>query len=291
MPRRITKRVTTGGALLGYRKVEELGVSRRDVVRESTLAGETEYRIACCLARLGEDANAEAALERALGAGFRDLDRVRADDIWAPLRATGRVHGLLGIAEGGALSRAERWRLDIEFFAQELKRRAYDPWRTRNKEDFSSSLAALAADTPQLSDAEILVRLLAELRHLGDGHAFVAPSSEDEELNLGLPVKFYAFEEGVFVTATAPEHSRLLGAQLLEVDGNDLDVARVALDPVISRDNSQQVKRAVPELFRWTPVLHALDLNERPDACGSHRPAGRRVGHDGHTRCRCDRVT
>ena len=137
---------------------------------------------------------------------------------------------LLGIVEAEAMSREEGWRTDVEFFARELKRRAYSPWRAIGEAEFDAAVSALAAQVGEFSDARILARLLGLLRRLEDGHASIGPGPKDD-LNLALPLKFYVFEEGTFVVSSAPVHAQLLGSQLLAVDGHDLASVWAALDP------------------------------------------------------------
>src|SRR5450755_2344365 len=102
------------------------------------------------------------------------------------------------------------------------------------------------------------------LRPLGDGHAFVLPAEGNEDAQLGLPVKFYRFPEGLFVTAAAEAYRQLVGAQVLSVDGHPVDEVLAAVEPLISRDNDQQVTWLGPEVLRWTPLIHALGLTGDP---------------------------
>ena len=218
------------GALRAYQQVQQLGVSRRLSVSDSTLPGEVAYRLACCYASLGDEETAVDGLATALSGGFRDLERPRRDELWQGLRADPRVRQLVGIVEAEAMSREEGWRTDVEFFARELKRRAYSPWRAIGEPEFDAAVSALAAQVGELSDAQILARLLGLLRRLEDGHASIGPGPKDD-LNLALPLKFYVFEEGTFVVSSAPVHAQLLGSQLLAVDGHDLASVWAALDP------------------------------------------------------------
>lgn len=252
------------GALSAYTRVETLGMWRRFSYSDSSSPGGVAYRIACCHVRLGDTDTAIAELDRALRLGFRYLERPRTDDAWEGLRADGHVRELLGLIDADGFSREAGWRTDLSFFAREVKRRAYAPWAELAEADFDAAVNYLANRLPGIADANILLELARLLRPLGDGHAFVRPSKDNEELNIAVPLKFYGFEDGLFVTATAPEHSRLLGAEVLEVGGHALDAVWATLDPIISRDNPQQVKRINAELLRWSPALHALELSSDP---------------------------
>jgi tetratricopeptide (TPR) repeat protein len=253
------------GALTAYRQVDELGVGGRMFdAAESVFAGEVAYRIACCQAGLGEREAAITELGRALRLGFRDLDRPRGEEIWAPLRADDRVRELLAIIDPAGLSRDQGWRADLSFFARELKRRAHAPFAVVSEQDFDAAVADLARRVPELTDAQLIVGLYALLRPLGDGHARARPPEDREDLALALPVKFYLFPEGVFVTAAAPEYRGLLGARVLGYGGRPIHEVLAEINPLLPRDNDQQVASLGPEVLRWTPLTHAMGLAADP---------------------------
>lgn len=56
------------------------------------------YRLACCLARLGETDRALAALDAAIGCGWADVDALDRDDDWKPVRASARFVELVKAA-------------------------------------------------------------------------------------------------------------------------------------------------------------------------------------------------
>jgi hypothetical protein len=163
------------------------------------------------------------------------------------------------------MSRTEGWRSDVAFFAREVKRRAYSPWQEVTEAEFDARIEHLAAAVPDRSDAQIMTELMRLLVPMRDGHAWVAPPPDAGDLRLTIPAQFYAFDEGLFVTAADPEYSRLVGARVLEVAGHPVDDVVAALEPLISRDNSVQLGRAATEMMlRWSTILHALGLASDP---------------------------
>jgi len=254
------------GALAAYENARQYGVWSQHHADEleTVFPPEITYRMANCHLRLGDDQSAVAKLRQAICEGLRDLDRPRNDEHWQPLLADEAVREMLGIAGTEGMTREEGWRSDLSFLGREIKRRAYAPFAEVSEPEFDAALAKLADDVPTLSDLQILAGIMKLLRPLGDGHAFVRPAEDDTDKRLGLPVKFYLFAEGMFITAAIPEHRRLLGAQVLAVGGHAVDQALAAVDPLISRDNSQQVRWIGPEVLRWTPLMHALGLIDDP---------------------------
>jgi hypothetical protein len=255
------------GALLAFEKAREFGVWRRRFERSeaySAFRGVLAYRIATCHARLGAAAAAITWLERAVGEGLRDLDAPASDGAWAELRSDDRVRELLGLADTKQMSRTEGWQLDVAFFAREVKRRAYAPWQEISEAEFDARAGRLAAAVDDLSDAQIMTELMKLLVPMRDGHAWARPASDAADLRLAIPVQFFLFEEGVFVTAADPEYAGLIGARVLEVEGHPVGDVLATLDPLISRDNTQQVKGMAMRMLRWATVLHALGLIADP---------------------------
>jgi tetratricopeptide (TPR) repeat protein len=249
------------GALAAYGKAEENGVWSRTDEIEATFPAEIAYRIAGCHARLGDHESAVRELGRALRLGFRDLDRPRTDEHWAAHRGDDAVREMLGIIDTGGLTRDDGWRADLAFLAREVKRRVR-AFRAMPEAEFDAAVEQLGQDLPELSDLQIVARMMKLLRPLGDGHAFVLPA--DQEQQPKLPVQFYLFDEEVFITAAAEGHQELLGARVLKVGDVGVSDALAAIGQLLSRDNSQQVRRLSPEVLRWAPLLHAIGVITDP---------------------------
>jgi tetratricopeptide (TPR) repeat protein len=253
------------GALAAYAKAQATGVwspLRQEI--ETIFPAEVAYRMATCHVRLGDHESAVRELRRALRLGLRDLGRPKSDEHWEPLLADEAVREMLGIIDTTGMTRDDGWRADLAFLATEIKRRAYAPFREISESEFDAAVARLAADVPGRSDFQVLAGMMRLLRPLGDGHAFVLPAPDNEDAQLGLPVKFYRFAEGLFVTAAAEAYRQLVGAQVLSVVGHPIDEVLAAVEPLISRDNDQQVTWLGPELLRRTPLIHALGLTGDP---------------------------
>ena len=255
-------------ALAAWERAADLGVWDRRTIREERPAafrGELEYRRACCRARLGDGPGALDELERALRAGLRDRDRVRADDCWGELSGHPRFAALLDIGPD-ELSRDDGWRRDLGVLGREIKRRAYEPFRHISEHDFDARLGGLARRIPELSDAQLATGILALLSTLHDGHAGIVGPEDSPALRLSLPLEFWLYPEGVFVTAAGPGQERLLGAQVLAVDGRPVSEVLAGLEPVTSRDNDYQLQSGLARWLRCPPVLHALGLAAEPGA-------------------------
>lgn len=249
-------------ALRAYEKVRDLGVWSE---RITVFPGVAEFKIACCHAELGDTNQAIAAVARALQARFRDLEMLRGDEHLASIRDDPRFAGLLDMPDVDGLDRDEGWRADVEFVAREVGRRKPVRFAEEVERQIYAGFGRLHEEIPELTDAQIYVWLWQLLVLLRDGHAHVVPPKEYDELNLLLPVQFYWFEEGVYVTATDPAYASALGAKVVAFDGTPVEEVVATLDTLVCRDNEQGPKDRIPDWMRQPAVLHALELTDDSD--------------------------
>ncbi|HEY7034911.1 MAG TPA: hypothetical protein VH482_26460 [Thermomicrobiales bacterium] len=214
---------------------------------------ETAYRIACCLARLGETDRAIEWLETSLDLGYRHLEAAREDADLASLVDNERFRQLFAAMDTANLSRDEGWRGDLRFLAREAKRRAYAPFREVPEERFDAAVADIHDAIPNLTDGQILVRMAKLLRLLGDAHAYVAAPEDHPGLRRAIPVRFFRFEEGLFVVATEPAYESVLGAEVLAFGDTSAAEMIAAVEELIGADN---------ENAQWPKYLSTLSLTE-----------------------------
>ncbi|MBL9124623.1 MAG: DUF1080 domain-containing protein, partial [Planctomycetaceae bacterium] len=90
---------------------------------------------------------------------------------------------------------------------------------------------------------------------LGDGHSGLRIRSAHV-----LPVRFFWFDDGLLITAVRQPHARLLGAQVLQLNGRAIDEVLAAFAPIVSHDNPMNVRAATPRMLRVTEYLAGLGL-------------------------------
>lgn len=226
--------------------------------------GEMAVLAARAAARSGDTENAAAFLLLALELRYRDIERLREDSDFAALVDIPQISAALGIIEDD-LGRTEGWQFDIDFFDRELRRRAPNPFGIVSPEELDSALDWLDSNVPELSDAEILLNLGRLLVPLHDGHAYVCPAPDRDDLLAALPAAFYRFEEGVFITHANARHANLVGKQVVSIEGHSIgEVAQEIMSTVCS-DNPQWPSELIPFRLRETAFLHALGLIAHPD--------------------------
>ena len=171
------------------------------------------YNIATCYSLLGEKEQALDWLERSFDAGYPNLERAQTDDHFKALRDDARFKRIVGLADTGKMSRDEGWRFDLAFLAREVKRKGYDRVpRKFTYAEFEAEIKRISDAVPKLNDIQITIELTKLVVKLGDGHSAMQGSRFRPELFLSIPVRFYLFSEGLFITAADSKHRDLLSA-------------------------------------------------------------------------------
>jgi tetratricopeptide (TPR) repeat protein len=223
------------------------------------------YRIACCHARLGDKEQALRWMEKSFALGFRNLEDARDEDDLKSLHGEPRFRKLVALVDAAKMTRTEGWRYDIQLLVRELKRLHYDLSKKPAPKEFDALAQRLRDDVPKLTDHQLEVGLMKLARLAGDGHTLIRPTYLQMGTRKALPVQFYQFQEGLFITGAAPKHKDLVGAKVLRLGGHTVDKVQAALDPLISRDNAMWPKYIGPRLMRYPQLLNGLGLIEQDD--------------------------
>jgi hypothetical protein len=222
-------------------------------------------RIARCWALLGEREKTIAALQRAFDLGFNQLGAMQRDSHFTFLHDDARFRTMAGLVGTTGMSRIEGWRADLSLVDREVKRRAWAPLLAKTGAAFDREVRRFHDAIPKLSDARLALEMKHLLATVGDGHTNALVPDKRPEFALTLPLKFYLFEEGLFVVAAAPAHRELLGAQVTHIEGREVEACVKALEPYISHEPGNEIwyREQAPFLLRHPGILQALELTER----------------------------
>src|SRR5579864_6621987 len=105
------------------------------------------------------------------------------------------------IAEPVPTLSTARWREDLAFLVKTLQDSHPDPYTHISKKQFYSAVATLRQDLPSLSRSQIVTRMMQLVARIRDGHTTLQPF-DPNGFNLWFPVRFYWFQDGIFITAT-----------------------------------------------------------------------------------------
>jgi tetratricopeptide (TPR) repeat protein len=223
------------------------------------------YDIACCHAVLGDKEQALRWLEKSFAMGFRDLAMARAEGDLKSLHDEPRFRDLVALVDVGKMTRTEGWHYDIGLLVRELKRLHYVLSKRPAPEGFDALARQLHDDVPRLTDRQLEVGLMKLARLAGDAHTKVSPSYALPGNRRSIPVRFYLFEEGLFITSASAVYKDLAGARVLRFGAHSVDDVCSALDPVISRDHRMWPKFMGPRLMPYPQLLNGLGVIPEDD--------------------------
>lgn len=218
------------------------------------------YNIACGYALMGEKEQALEWLAKSLDMGFRNLRDVGTDDDLKALHADPRFIKLAALDDVSKMTRDEGWRYDLWLLARELKRIHYDPFTKVSREEFDGYVKKLNGEIPKLRDSQIEAGFMRLMRMMGDGHTSIRPGHAQPQARMSLPVEFYQFAEGLFVTRAAPKQADLVGAQVLKIGDHPVEKVYEALDQIISQDNKMGPLLIGANMMRYPRTLNGLGL-------------------------------
>ena len=117
-----------------------------------------------------------------------------------------------------AVDRDEGWRSDLDFFVAEARRVHADPKRPAFSTRFETEVEKLRAAIPELSDDQVLMRMMRLAAILNDGHTAIYGPRPDSKLTFErrvLPFKFYSFPSGLYIVDGAEDWVDFAGNRVL----------------------------------------------------------------------------
>lgn len=168
---------------------------------------------------------------------------------------------LIGRPDTSRWTRDEGWRRDIDFLYSETKRVNPDYRDAPLPAEITRRYEELKKNVPKLSDEEIFVGMSRMLAPLRQGHVFLGTSPP---LNRYLPVRLYAFPDGIYIVEGRGEHADLAGSRVLTFGGMPAEEALRRLAEATSVDGDMQYLWAVSALAEtaWLKGLGAVPAAE-----------------------------
>jgi hypothetical protein len=119
------------------------------------------------------------------------------------------------------------------------------PFPGIRKDDWLARAAELTRLIPSLTDAEIRTALMAIVASIGDPHTDVSwPPSIQFHV---VPLNFYWFDDGIYVTGAAPQYQKMLGTKVVSVGTTRIDDAFRRLSMLVPHENDQWLKKRIPQ--------------------------------------------
>ncbi|HVT59387.1 MAG TPA: tetratricopeptide repeat protein [Thermoanaerobaculia bacterium] len=159
-----------------------------------------------------------------------------------------------------------QWRHDLSVLADGLPHLHPNPFHAVTESTWKAAIADLGAAVPQLTPNQILLRLMAIVAKIGEGHTSLNPLYRPELKFHYLPIRAELFADGLYVRKADPALAALVGAKILTIGRLPAEQAVELVSSVVSHDNASGAKNATPLFLVMPEVLNGLGIAEDPAA-------------------------
>lgn len=216
------------------------------------------YNVACVYAALGREEEALDWLERSLEAGLPDDAVTLRDPDFEGLRDHPRFRELTGSSPPAGLSRDERWRHDLAFFARRMEQMHWDLYAHVSAADWRAEVAGLSSEVGGLTDAQVRARLRRLIARVGDGHTTMRPYAEGAQTMTRFPLELYLFADGLFVVGAPKPLAELVGGRVRTLGLVPVERALEDMRAYVSVDNAMGYRDWASAALTSTDILEAI---------------------------------
>jgi hypothetical protein len=170
---------------------------------------------------------------------------------------------------------ATDWNSDLDLLRRELPKMHPNAFHATTREAFDAAIEKLKTDAPSLPPHVVVAEIARIVASIGDGHTRLTipvdpnsgfflghtttPLPADDALRFHpLPLRFYRYADGLFVTAA--ENVALRGRRVLRLGTMTADEAITAMMPFVSADNDSGRNLGVAEMLAMPEMLHAAGI-------------------------------
>ena len=177
---------------------------------------------------------------------------------------------LAGILPAGDLTRNQGLQFDLDYLVEEARRMHAGPTRPAFSPQFEAEASALRKSIPEMSDAQVLAAMTKLIAILSDGHSAIYGFRSDSPLDVStkrLPLKFYRFPEGLFITDGSGEFSTHAGSKVVSFGELPSEEVMERLLEGRGLDNAMTWTWMGPQFYVGSMArLHAVDAAESTDS-------------------------
>jgi hypothetical protein len=160
----------------------------------------------------------------------------------------------------GPATRASCWQQDLDFLETNLPQTHISFYKFMSKEKFEQEMADIKKSAPQLSDSEIVLRLVRLTASLGIAHTQIGIPTDGPLAFHRYPVWTRWFSDGLGVVAAATEYQDALGARVVRIGTMTPDQLEAKLAPFISHENKIWLHEESPNYMAMPELLQHLKV-------------------------------
>ena len=147
------------------------------------------------------------------------------------------------------------WQTDLFQLAKELPLLHKNLFFNSQREQFFDDIDKLIALSNELDNPLIVMEIARIVAKIGDAHTSVALPHFNR-----LPLECFWFDEGLFITATTKDYSRIIHRKIVEINSVPIAIVIERLTKVISHENKSFLRSQLPKYLVCADILIGLEL-------------------------------
>lgn len=154
----------------------------------------------------------------------------------------------------------KKWIEDIDFFKDGLKKNHKNLFAYTKEEVFNNKIEDLKKIINQLDYEEMRVEISRVVASLKDAHtSLIFPAQKF------IPLKFYYFDEGIYIIDTTKEYENLLFKKVTAIEDMSIELVLKELADIISFENKYFFKAQSMKYLQIADVLYGLLIVDSMD--------------------------
>lgn len=147
----------------------------------------------------------------------------------------------------------KKWIEDIDYLKEELKNKHKNLFAYTKEEDFNKDIDRLKGLVKELDYEEMKVEISRLVASIKDAHtSFIFPTKRF------IPLKFYYFNDGIYIINTSKEYENLLFKKVLSIEDMRIEKVLDELSTIISFENEYFFKAQSMKYLQIVEVLYGL---------------------------------
>ena len=167
--------------------------------------------------------------------------------------------------EANSLTPAQ-WREDVKFAMAKIRDVHPELYRRVKPDSLEAATRDLERIIPELTDDQILVRLMGLVSKIQDGQTLISPWESKLAGDATFPVRFQRFSDGLFITEAPKAQAELAGAKVLQIGGVAADEAFDRVSGLLSYDNAFSRLDRGPMVLATPALVRGAGLSRTRDS-------------------------
>ena len=170
------------------------------------------------------------------------------------------------IVRADEATRESLWQQDLDYFETNLPQKHVAFYKLMPKQKFEKEMADIKRSVPQLSDAEITLRLMRLTASMGVAHTRISLSGARSIAFHRYLLLLQWYSDGLGVVSAAPEYQSALGARVIRIGTMTPDQLETGLAPYISYENKSWLHEESPLYMTIAELLQHLKVADTDGA-------------------------